>query len=505
MECDRVLLCLVTSCLASTLVFAQTGIGPIDNVVKEGGKVVKGAGGAVGSVLGGAGQVTGAVFEVGRHTVETIVDQPKRVATTIFKATDDAYATVTKGMNDLGRESAKAWDDSVDAVRATERFTERQAKGTVTRFQKVAQEAAQGRLVEAAWESSIGGYRDSEKNFFMATQESEVISVAGSTAAAVYGGPAGASAYAAWATYRATGDANLAFKAGLIAAASSQAGKVTSSMPTGTLGKIVQKAAVAGAAGGIAVAAAGGDENAIKNAFLKSGGQVIVQAGTDAAKGYSPKAVESAQIIQCISARDVDCLSKVRYVVDHGKLLHDRYFKPLQSKLDPDDLVGQWTEVAQTNTEAAYKKVLEISKLPDRQQIPLMSNKWVLTYSFGKDIAYGTPVVVLTEVGKTPPFVFKRKYSRSAAAARQLGGSAGRQKVSTKIRRTSVSYVCPVNQFNRIVSAAPYGHGCKAVYQKEQGVEQIIFRTDRSRGECVKRAARFVETNLKPLKCHKDG
>ncbi|MBB6581659.1 hypothetical protein [Ralstonia solanacearum] len=453
------------------------------------------------------GKTVATVVSIGGHTVNTVVDEQKRVTATVFTAAGDVYATYTKSLRDIGREQEKAWNEGVDAARASEHFAEHQLKDTSKRAEKVGRQITQGRLIDAGWEWSVGGYHDSEKNFFVATQESQVIAQAASTAAATYGGPAGAAAYAAWATYRATGDANMAFKAGMLAAASSQAGKVTSSMPTGTMGQVVEKAAVAGAAGGIAVAAAGGDEGAIKDAFLKSGGQVIVQAGTDAARGYSPNMVETAQVLQCISARDIDCVSKTRYVTKHGRLEAGEYLKRLQHQLDPQDMVGHWTSIAYASAAEAkkYEAVLDISKLPGKEQIPLINNRWILTYSFGKDITYGKPAVVLTEVGRDPPFAFATKYSRTSTEAHNLGAQVRSLRVAKQAGRTSITYVCPFNDFNRIVSASPYGAGCQAVYQKERGVEQTILRTDLSRYECVKRATLFVRTNLKPLKCRVDA
>ena len=58
------------------------------------------------------------------------------------------------------------------------------------------------------------------------------------------------------------------------------------------------------------MAAAGGDEQAIKDGFLKSAGAVLVQGGSDKLKAYSPKAKDAYETVQCISARDVDCVVK---------------------------------------------------------------------------------------------------------------------------------------------------------------------------------------------------
>jgi hypothetical protein len=52
-----------------------------------------------------------------------------------------------------------------------------------------------------------------------------------------------------------------------------------SALPQGTAGDVLKKAAVTGAMGGIAVAASGGSTQDSLNAFIRSGGAVIVQAG----------------------------------------------------------------------------------------------------------------------------------------------------------------------------------------------------------------------------------
>jgi hypothetical protein len=187
-----------------------------------------------------------------------------------------------------------------------------------------------------------------------AAQESAVINAAAQTAAAVYGGPAGAAAYAAWYTYRATGDANLALKAGVLSALTSAGGSVANT-PSGTVVEVVKKAAVAGAVGGVATAAAGGDANAVKNAFLKSGSAVLVQGASDQLEAYSPNAQNAFQTTQCISARDVDCLSNTTYVRDvTGKILCDKNDRPRidNAKLDPKQYVGEWTGIDPNSIEA---------------------------------------------------------------------------------------------------------------------------------------------------------
>ena len=114
--------------------------------------------------------------------------------------------------------------------------------------------------------------------------------------------------------------------------------------------------------------------------------------------------------MQCISARDVDCLSNTTWARDaKGKIRYDRDGKPRidTSKLDPKQYIGRWTGIdpqSAEGTENAF--ITQISKLPKMEAIPILKNQWVLTWTLGKeqDIAYKTPTVVLTYVGADAPF-----------------------------------------------------------------------------------------------------
>jgi hypothetical protein len=240
--------------------------------------------------------------------------------------------------------------------------------------------------------------------------------MAAQTAATVYGGPAGAAAYAAWYTYRATGDANLALRAGVLSALTSAAGGSVASMPSSTAVEVFKKAVVAGAVGGMATAAAGGDENAVRDAFLKSGSAVLVQGASDQLKAYSPKAQDAIQTVQCISARDVDCLSNTTYAKDlKGKILYDENGQPRidPTKLDPKQYIGQWTSIDPKSPEGKANEIVTgISKLPQTEASPIAHNQWVVTWTMGQDktLQHNVPAVVLTQVGPKAPFFSTVKY-----------------------------------------------------------------------------------------------
>jgi hypothetical protein len=95
-------------------------------------------------------------------------------------------------------------------------------------------------------------------------------------------------------TYNQTKDIGLALRVGAITGAAAYATSAVSAIPNTTTasaasagtvsagtvsaGAIAEKTIMAGAIGGIAVAASGGDQQAIQEGFLKAGGAVLVQS-----------------------------------------------------------------------------------------------------------------------------------------------------------------------------------------------------------------------------------
>jgi len=443
------------------------------------GAVVKALGDAAPAVIQAAGQGIGKITEQTTEGASRIVTQ----------TADNYYATYVKAWRDGAEEAKRDLNQVSDAGKASLNFTQREAQDYANAARTAAHRAREGKLADAAWGWTISGYTSDQKNFFKATQESALINEAAATAAATYGGPGGAAAYAAWQTYQTTGDANLAFRAGLLAAASSQAGAATSQMPSGTLGQVVEKAAMAGAAGGIAVAAAGGDQTAIEHGFLKSGGAVIVQSSTDTIKGYSPKLADAAKAVDCISARDLNCLANTTYARQQGKILMDKYGQPIQDALAANETIGKWTAAANQAAE-----ITKISKLPNQESIPVMDNKWVLTWTLGQagEIKKGVPAVVLTQVAHTPPFIYSTRYGKAspqADAAIQPGAAAG-----PPPGKTAVSYACTIQGSTRHVTETPQGQGCEAIYQRPGQGDTVLWSTPHGGTDaCVQKAVAFVQ------------
>jgi hypothetical protein len=267
--------------------------------------------------------------------------------------------------------------------------------------------AREGNVIDAVWRVVYEPAKAAEQNFFKATQESSVIYAAAQTEATAYGGPAGAAAFAAWYTYKTTGDAHRALWAGVKAAVENSTGSQYDNMPTLTVPDVVKKAAVAGAVGGIAAAAAGGDENAVKGAFLKAGSAVLVQGASDQLTPYVPEAPHAVNTVQCISARDIDCLSST------------------------DPSIGQWTGIDPNLPDGRTRQIVTgISELPKTQSIPIANNQWVITSTMGQNatLEHNTPSVVLTYVGANPNFNSTFNYLSIAAASSGGSSKAGHRR-----------------------------------------------------------------------------
>jgi hypothetical protein len=206
--------------------FEKSGANVQKNVEQAGKDVIVTAKNAGGDSLT-------ALVKANRDTVATIQKAGNDTVTTVKKAGSDVVATYEKGWRDTTEQTKRSFNDAVDAAKAVERFAEAQAKAQVTAISNAARRAREGKVVDALWGAAVEPAQSSEKNFSKAVQESDVLNAAAQAAATAYGGPAGAAAYAAWYTYRATGDANLALKAGVFSIVTSYAGGSIANMPAG--------------------------------------------------------------------------------------------------------------------------------------------------------------------------------------------------------------------------------------------------------------------------------
>ena len=427
----------------------EFGHGATPNVIQLGGDTLT-------TLAKASGDTMRALERAGGDVCITIKKAKEDTVKTTYKAANDAFATYVKAWRDVGEEGKRNFEDATDAVKATGRFIENQARDNADTVKKAVNDAREGKLVEAAWRLHTEPLKTTEENFATATQESDLIANAASSAATYYGGPGGAAIYASWSTYRRTGNVDMALRAAVSSAIVSQGG----AMPSGTAGEIIKKAAVAGAVGGIAVAAAGGDKQAIKDGFLKSSGAVLIQGSSGLLDKHEPRVRELYQTSRCISARDVDCLSRTTWARDaKGKIERDLQdkLKVDPKKIIPSDHIGKWSRVDPETAEGKIANhLVGAAKLPNVEAIPILGNEWVLTWTLGKepDLPYARPTVVLTFIGEDAPFISRTYYGKATTdTPQQMRQQAERPDTGDKL---VAYYVKPADR-SRVTSALDGG------------------------------------------------
>lgn len=398
-------------------------------VVRDLGKVVEKAAQDATNVATTAGKQTVAAAEVA-------VGQTSRA---LAKAQQDTWAEATRARIHL-----------VEVGEALDTFVRRRVTDQISSLDENVRRFREGKVADALFHLAYDPITDTEKAAYAATAQSSLVNTVGMAAASAYG-PGGTAAYVSWQTYRATGgNVDAALRAGIIAgvtsAATSAVVGATAPAP-GTPDKAVfltgasaRKAAVAGALGGLAIAASGGDADAIRDGFLWAGGMVLVQDGyrnyTHAELDASPAKTEPF----CMSAVGNECAEVRELVVrgadgqpvkgPDGRELLD--YRRLSDKTR--SLVGeQWKVDPEWSPKDGPRKITftqdrsplmqTIAKVPGANAMGLFHDQWVSqwnmdSWALGSVANKATilPAVVLTYVGTGAPFYSDLKRVNVGAA-----------------------------------------------------------------------------------------
>jgi len=404
------------------------------------------------------------------------------VCKTLEKAAKDTVAETNRGLKNLG-----------DAGKAIEHFVENQIHGIGQSLSDAEKRIREGKVVDAFWHFATDPAKHVERDAAEAAAESNILRTVGAVAASAYGGPGGAAAYAAWLTYKQTGNPELALKVGLIAGATSSGFSSVASMPSDTAGQVAKKALLAGAIGGTAVAAAGGDKQAVWEGFLRSGGMMLVQDGyrrvtdhpldnkeTQASRG-------EAYCMQTLNT-NAECAPPAgAYIRDKdGNILKDGdgHYRVDVTKTDPyRPHVGQWSDVKPASwTEERSSFMTTASRVPGMNAMSVFHDQWAVSWDMNTLTSVGTivPATVLTYIGTGAPEydlivqsgVNEQQKKVADAGSVQQGTVDAKKSYALETGKATASFICSKdNAVHRLVVEAPTDDpavACKAYYFTEK-------------------------------------
>lgn len=197
------------------------------------------------------------------RAIEDVKRESERVITNLT-------AIHQKALNDLQVECDRAKNDISDAVKASVHFAESEFESIGNTLTNTERLLKQGKVLDAVWNGAIQPFKDSKGAAIKAITESELLRQAAGTAAAVYGGPAGAAAYSAWLTYETTGNLGHALKAGVIAGATAAGTKFVNGLPNDVVEEQLKKQLIQTSLNAATIAANGGSLKDIEEVYMSA-------------------------------------------------------------------------------------------------------------------------------------------------------------------------------------------------------------------------------------------
>lgn len=318
----------------------------------------------------------------------------------------DAAWNIEKAARDTGAEIGRVARSLEDAGQAIGQYLENQYRSTGQTLTNAERRMREGKVVDAIWHLASEPIQETSKNAALAAQESAYINTVAQVAATAYGGPQGAAAYAAWLTYNQTGSADLALRAGVLTFATSTAFQAAGSLESNTTTQLARKVAITASVGGIAIAAAGGNEQAIREGFFRAGAMVLVQDGYKRYLGSELDARSSKGEAYCMSAVGEACSPpEAAYVKVNGEIVKDSQGLPVvdMSKVDPRiPHVGKWSGPTAANwTQERSAFMTSVSRVPGMNAMALFHDQWSVSWDMGSIANPATivPAIVLTYTG----------------------------------------------------------------------------------------------------------
>ncbi len=245
--------------------------------------------------------VPGPVNRLIETATDTVQQQAQKLENAGKRLEDDVKRDLGRATREFDRMAADARrevDNAVgeisDAANAIQHFGERQLDQRAL-FLEAARRVREGRLGSAVWHLGIDRFKETEANVLRATQESRLVNAGAQVAATAYGGPGGGAAYAAWATYKRTGDADLAIRTGVIAGLTSAATAAINNLPVEQTDSYLRQAATQAASTAAGAALNGANSTDITNAAIKgAAGATVPGEGVQSVAARSARAAVAA-------------------------------------------------------------------------------------------------------------------------------------------------------------------------------------------------------------------
>lgn len=199
------------------------------------------------------------------------------------KFVGDLGRNIEKAVQDVGKELERGVQNIGDASEAVANFCENQFKSYGQILDGAQKRVLEGKIVDALWHLSTDHLKHTEENAAVVFMKSTLLTSIASSVASIYGAPYGGAAFAAWLTYKRTGDLELVLKTAAITYLTQESLKGAKTIgldkSTGILSSsvtdVAKRTVVTSAIGAAAIAASGGSEKDIIDGFLKGTAMII--------------------------------------------------------------------------------------------------------------------------------------------------------------------------------------------------------------------------------------
>lgn len=295
-------------------------------------------------------------------------------------------------------------DTVLEPGQAIGRYLERQTQGADPGLGKAEQRMREAKVIDTMWHLATQPIASNDENGGLAGRENDYLRAVARTVASSYPGLGGAAAYAAWYTFRQTGNADLAFRVGVLAAATSEAFPADEGAQLEAARAMARKAAVAGAIGGLAVAAAGGNQQSIQEGFLRAGGMVLIQDGYKRYNGSKLVARAAEPDAYCMAAVRASCPRPDLVVArdDKGNIVYNKsqnQHGPAQTGDMGATGTSKWNE-----DRAVFMR--SVARVPGMNALALFHGQWSIGWDMSSimNSTWIGPAIVMTYAGTGAPY-----------------------------------------------------------------------------------------------------